>query len=214
MDKLLTKFDDYSLWLADRTSLREISNFIIRTNYEFHMGALIFPKDEIEDNYRHIYENHEASYFYILKDNNGDYIGTIKSQKWDQQSPLPIEKMFGIDVKSFAANLPFVTNEIWHIGCFAIDQKKILNDQNLMHKRISILKTLLMCALNHVYPNPRNIFLAECDKKLHQTLRVLKIDCEVIGKSIFYLGSETVPMFNTGKGIKTFFESHRNYSYV
>lgn len=68
-------------------------------------------------------------------------------------------------------------------------------------------------ALQHIYAERTNILIAECDKKLFDKLQLMEIYSSQIGDSKYYLGSETVPMFNTAIGVKRFVEQNNALCY-
>jgi len=202
MDTLLNDFQNFSLWLISKENLQKVSSFILRVNNQVHMNSnIIIYKDFVKtreiDN-----DSFSTSHFYAIKNRKHEIVGTIKAQKWDRQSPLPIEHDFNIKVADIVSNLNCYPNEIWHIGRFAIDQEKVKKDQFLRKNRLTLLKLLLANAFQHIYTNPSNIALAECDKKLFEKLKLLQINSTPIGESKTYLGSETVPIYNTSSGVE------------
>ncbi|QIH40216.1 hypothetical protein G7A72_15985 [Flavobacterium sp. Sr18] len=90
---------------------------------------------------------------------------------------------------------------VWHIGRFAI--KKEVSD-------ISLFKKLIICAITPVCQHKDNIAFAECDSKLLRMLKLLGIKTTIIGKSINYLGSETIPISMNYDGLISFYEKNKN----
>src|SRR5690606_16427117 len=130
----------------------------------------------------------EEQYFknskvYVAKEFSGNIIGSIRSLKWNYVDILPIQKIFNIDPIIYSNNL--LNSEIWHIGRFAI--KKEIKDR-------SLFKRLMVCAIHPICQKKNNIAFAECDSKLLRVLNILGIQTNVVGDSINYLGSETIPI--------------------
>jgi hypothetical protein len=114
----------------------------------------------------------------------------------------------------FLTNLSPAPNKVWHIGRFAIDQEELIADKHLKSRRITILKLLLFSAFKHVADDEDSIAIAECDSKLFEKLRLFKICSEILGEPKTYLGSLTLPIYNTSAGVKEFVESNKELCYV
>jgi hypothetical protein len=213
MDILLNDFQDYSLWLVSREHLSDVSRFILRVNHQVHLNSNIINYSDFVKTKELDFKSFSTSYFYAIKNRKYEIVGTIKAQKWDGKSKLPIEDDFDIRIDKIVKNLDEKPNEIWHIGRFAIDQQKIREDALLRKNRITILKLLLTNVLQHVCMNETNIYLAESDKKLFDKLKLMGINSTQIGESKMYLGSETVPIFNTAKGVEKFVKDHKHLCY-
>jgi hypothetical protein len=91
-------------------------------------------------------------------------------------------------------------NEIWHIGRFAI--KKGLRDLNL-------LKKLMVAAIAPVCMHKDNFAFAECDAKLLRILTLIGITAKIVGQSIDYLGSETIPICMSYDGLIDFYNQNK-----
>ena len=63
----------------------------------------------------------------------------------------------------------------------------------------------MVCAIPPICKNKGNIAFAECDSKLLRILTLLGIKATVIGNSINYLGSETIPILMTYDGLIDFY---------
>ncbi|MCZ4694073.1 hypothetical protein DWB61_02775 [Ancylomarina euxinus] len=208
MDILLNDFQDFSLWLVSHDHLNEVSSFILRVNHQVHLNSNIINYSDLLKTRKLDLDSYSSSFFYAIKNRKHEIVGTIKAQKWDGNSRLPIEDDFDVKVVDVLNELSYTPHEVWHIGRFAIDQQRIKTDPFLRKNRVVILKLLMVNALQHIYANLTNILIAECDKKLFDKLRLMEIYSSQIGDSKFYLGSETVPMFNTAIGVKKFVEQH------
>tara|TARA_R110001583_G_scaffold25760_2_gene93064 strand:- start:11490 stop:12206 length:717 start_codon:yes stop_codon:yes gene_type:complete len=213
MDILLNDFQDYSLWVVSKEHLSDVSRFILRVNHQVHLNSNIINYADLVKTKELDLKSFSTSYFYAIKNREQEIVGTIKAEKWDGKSKLPIEDDFDINVDDILNRLDFKPNEIWHIGRFAIDQQKIRKDFLLRNNRITILKLLLTSVLQHVCMNSNNVYLAESDKKLFDKLKLMGINSSQIGESKMYLGSETVPIFNTAKGVEKFVNKHKHLCY-
>ncbi len=52
--------------------------------------------------------------------------------------------------------------------------------------------------------------IAECDRKLQKAFFALDIFCEELSSGHFVLGSEALPILNTGAGLHKFVEKYRH----
>ena len=127
-------------------------------------------------------------------------IGLIRIMKWDKKDLLPVQKIFNIN-PLVAVEFIKEQSAVWHIGRFAVSSFKKIPG-------ILLFKQLSAYALAPLYENHSDIVIAECDSKLIRVLSALGITFNILGRSIFYLGSETIPVFLTHSGVKDFFERH------
>jgi hypothetical protein len=180
--------------------LSELSKFVVAENFKHHLNNNL-PKDYKRD-ISSIYDE-EISYFndseiYVVKDFKGNILGSIRVLKWNYLAVLPLEKIFGIP--PLLVTKKFNANNIYHIGRFAI--KKEVRDINLF-------KQLMVCAIAPVCKHKENIAFAECDSKLLRILTLLGIKTTVIGESINYLGSETIPISMNYSGLINFYTKNK-----
>ncbi len=185
----------------NQNELYNMSKFVVTENFNHHANE-VFPdhyQNDIDSVYKEEMEFLENSKIFAVKTNLGDLMGTIRVLKWDFVSPLPIQKMFGIDPFTCAEGNPI--NEIWHIGRFAI--KTGVRDINL-------LKKLLVCAIAPVCDHKDNIVFVEIDAKLLRVLRLMGIKAKVVGESIEYLGSETIPICAPYSGLIDFYNENKH----
>jgi hypothetical protein len=178
-----------------------MSKFVVTENFNHHANEVFssnYQKD-IDSVYQEEMGFLKNSKIFIFKSDLGDLIGTIRVLKWDFINPLPIQKMFGID--PFLCTEGNDINDIWHIGRFAI--KKGVRDINL-------LKKLLVCAIAPVCTHKDNIAFAEIDAKLLRVLRLMGIKAKTVGKSIEYLGSETIPVSMSYDGLIDFYNENKH----
>ena len=180
--------------------LSQLATFIVAENFNHHANEEMpenFEKDVFS-----IYEE-EKRYFmnsqiFVAKDSINSLVGAIRVLRWNYVDQLPIEKMFGIDPLSVDP-----INElrpIWHIGRFAT--KKNCADFNLFKK-------LMVSAIAPICQNKKSIAFAEIDSKLLRVMRIMGIKAKVVGESINYLGSETIPIAMDYDGLIDFYNKNR-----
>lgn len=178
-----------------------LAEFVVAENFKHHSNNEL-PETYVSDVWS-VYKE-ELGYFknsnaYAAKDDNGNFLGAIRVLKWDYRSELPIQKMFGINPAHFSSILE--EGSIWHIGRFAI--KKGIRDINLFKK-------LMICAITPICTHKKNIAFAEIDAKLLRVLRLLGIKATVVGESIDYLGSETIPVCMYYDGLINFYNENKH----
>lgn len=177
-----------------------LAQFVVEENFNHHSNNKQ-PKN-YKNSIDSIY-NEEINYFnnseiFVAKNNVGSILGSIRILKWNYSDLLPLQKIFGIN--PLLAIKSDRINNIYHIGRFAI--KKGVRDINLF-------KQLMVCAIGPVCENEDNVVFAECDRKLLRILTMLGIEATVIGESITYLGSETIPIAITQKGLINFYNKNK-----
>ena len=179
----------------------ELAEFVVKENFNHHSDNQL-PEgyhDDIESIFKEEVKYYENSKVFVSKDASGSIIGSIRVLKWNFIDVLPLQKIFGIN-PLLAINEPNI-NEIYHIGRFAI--KKGVRDINLF-------KQLMVCAIAPICEQKGNIAFAEIDSKLLRVLRLLGIKANVIGESIDYLGSETIPVGMTYDGLIDFYNENKH----
>lgn len=181
--------------------LLDLARFVVTENFKHHSNDVL-SKGYEEDVYS-IYKE-ETSFYkdsetFVVKNYSRIIVGAIRVLKWNYIDILPLQKIFGINPMLAAKNNS--VNNIYHIGRFAI--KKEVGDINLF-------KQLMVCAIAPVCKHKENIAYAECDSKLLRVLSLLGIKTTVIGESIFYLGSETIPISMTYDGLIEFYNKNKN----
>jgi len=107
--------------------------------------------------------------------------------------------MFGINPLLVPGGL--AAKGIFHIGRFAINKEV---------KDVNLFKQLMVCAIAPICQDESNIAFAEIDSKLLRILSLLGIKAKIIGKSIHYLGSETIPVLMDYEGLSTFYNANKN----
>ena len=180
--------------------LSELADFIVTQNFDHHAGGAL--PDNYSEDIKSIREEEEVYYqnsqIFIARNNQNNIIGAIRVLKWNFMDELPIQKIFGINPLYVKKG---TINDIYHIGRFAISKEM---------GNFNLFKKLMMCAIAPVCNHNSNIVFAECDSRLLRTMTLLGIKTEVIGESIDYLGSETIPVCMTGAGLMDFYQRHIN----
>jgi len=172
-----------------KNELRDLITFVVTEIYE-HFNYRDYTQESFENELEYLFKEDIAFYdnsiYYVLRDSIEHKIyGSIKTTLWDHATMLPMEKLFHINIQDiFVPEYP----NIWHLGRFVIS-RKIPDD------RISILKKMLYKAFYPVYAIGAGIIVAECDKKLTITLKKMGIDSFILGESIDYICSETLPIY-------------------
>ncbi len=180
--------------------LYDLAKFVVKENFIHHSKYI--NSQQLEDGVDAVYKE-EAKFnnskIFVSRDSTNEINGSIRVLKWNSRDTLPIEKLFDIKPSLLTSS---TGTEIWHIGRFAIKQ---FSDK----AGFSIFKILMTFAINEVCRNENSIALAECDVKLLKILRLLGIEAETLADPIYYLGSETIPVLLTYKGLKHFLD--KNY---
>ncbi|WP_428742648.1 hypothetical protein [Tenacibaculum sp.] len=178
-----------------------LSKFVVEENFNHHVedeGRIKIEKD-ILSVYQEEINYVENSEIFVCKDDCGSITGAIRVLRWNYIDKLPIQNIFGIDPLMVVEDRDL--HEIWHIGRFAI--KKGVNDPNLFKK-------LMVCAISPICKHKGNIAFAECDSKLLRILLLLGIKPNVVGESVNYLGSETIPISLPYEGLIEFYERNKH----
>ncbi len=184
----------------EANQIYDLAKFVVTENFKHHSNdnSLKDYKNDINSIYKE--ELHfKDSEVYISRDHSGLIFGAIRVLKWNFIDVLPLQKIFGIN-PLLVIHKPNI-NDIYHIGRFAI--KKNVRDINLF-------KQLMVCAITSICKHKNNIAFAECDSKLLRILNLLGIQTTVIGESVNYLGSETIPIVMTYDGLIGFYNNNRH----
>lgn len=177
-----------------------ISQFVVSENFKHHLKKELSANyvTDIDLAYLEDMNYSKNSQIFIVKNKEGEIIGSIRALKWNYINELPIQKMFGINPLAYINGNSI--NEIWHIGRFAI--KKGV-------RSIRLLKKMLVYAIGPICEHKDNIAFAECDAKLLRIMAIMGIKAKIIGKSIDYLGSETVPVCMSYNGLIDFYNKNK-----
>ncbi|QOG01215.1 hypothetical protein [Flavobacterium sp. MDT1-60] len=181
--------------------LTELAKFVVEENFNHHCENV--SAQEIISDTQEVYDE-ELNYFkdseiFVAKDFSGNIQGSIRVIKWDYKTKLPLQKIFNIDPLSYKYSQN--ATSVWHIGRFAT--KKDVKDKTLFRK-------LMVCAIAPICEQKDGVAFAECDSKLLRIMNLLGIKAEVIGASINYLGSETIPIAMNYAGLEEFYYNNKS----
>lgn len=177
---------------------RALISYIITENY-LHHGIHKEPAELESETAMLCAEEAQYTDSHIFGAMAGDRIcGSIRICKKLPGQVLPLEKMYGIDI---CALVPDGVS-VYHIGRFAVSK-------GADGSGIRVFKTLMALALRVADKDPAATVFAECDRKLLRTVRHLGIEAEAIGRPIFYLGSETVPVQMPRGSYQKFLEANK-----
>jgi hypothetical protein len=180
--------------------IKNLSEFVVRENFKHHTNNILPTgyENDVMEIYLEEMNYINDSEIFVTRDSSGNILGSIRVLKWDYVSTLPLQKIFDINPLSVIGDIQL--NDIWHIGRFAINKE--VSDVNLFKK-------LMVCAISPICQHKGNIAFAECDSKLLRVLRLLGIKANVIGESIDYLGSETIPVSMSYDGLIEFYNANK-----
>ncbi len=184
-----------------KNQLIDLAEFVVTENFKHHSNNNL-PNDyrnDVNSIYKEELSFYENSEVFTTKDFTGSILGSIRVLKWNYTDVLPLQKIFGIN-PLLAINKSSVNN-IYHIGRFAV--KKDVRDINLF-------KMLLVCVAELICNHSENTAFAECDSKLLRILNLLGVKTTIIGESVNYLGSETIPIAMTYDGIIGFYNKNKH----
>ena len=92
--------------------------------------------------------------------------------------------------------------EYWHIGRFAIDS-------SIGVSPVHLFKQLMIYAVTPIMKSEYGYMVAEVDAKLLKVVNALGIHTINLGESIYYLSSETVPIYASQEGITPFYQHYQ-----
>lgn len=203
MEKLVYANGLYNIWqLTERKCLQELAEFVVKENYKHHVGKRPYEciKDEINSVYQEELQYIENSTIFVVRDNTGKIVGSIRVFKWDRKKILPIQKIFGINpLEAIYAESDY---SYWHIGRFAIDSFAGI-------PTLTLFKQLMVYAVHPIVSDSKSYMIAESDSKLLKVMSALGIDITLLGNSIYYLASETIPICSSKQGLFSFYTHYQ-----
>jgi hypothetical protein len=208
MDQKVKQFDGFSLWQTGKDTLPAFSFFVTNIYSKCCNQQNVISGENILNTLHHDLEHYDWAWFYAIRNSDNAIIATIKVTLWHPALHFPIHDVFKVSIDKILENLSFRPAEIWHLGRLAIDHRMIAADKRLSKYRLHILKILLVTAFRHICAHDNNIMIAECDTRLNEKIRLLGIHSIPVGNSMMYLGSETVPIYNTAKNLKQFLNTY------
>lgn len=208
MEKMVYANGLYIIWqLTERKCLQELAEFVVKENYKHHVGKRPYEciKDEINSVYQEELQYIDNSTIFVVRDNTGKIVGSIRVFKWDRKKILPIQKIFGINpLEAIHAESDY---SYWHIGRFAIDSFAGI-------PTITLFKQLMVYAVYPVVCDTKSYMIAETDSKLLKVMNALGIKTVQMGHSVNYLASETIPVYSSKNGLLLFYKHYNNLCQV
>lgn len=204
MEKQIYTNGQYNIWqLTGKECLQELAEFVVRENYKHHVGDFSYEsiKDAIDSVYQEELQYIDSSTIFVVRNEAGKIIGSIRVFKWDRKKILPIQKIFGIN--------PLMTihsesdYSYWHIGRFAVDSFAGI-------PTITLFKQLMVYAVHPIVCDEKSYMIAETDSKLLKVMNALGIETIQLGHSINYLASETIPVCSSKNGLLLFYKHYEN----
>lgn len=203
MKQLIIKSNKYKIYEVDSLYLREIATFVVNENYKHHHSTDTSKlNSEIESVYQEELIYAKSAHIFIVENNSSAIIGSIRVMKWNMRNKLPMQKIFGINPLDHITTSNVTT--FWHIGRFAISTCSGISCGTLF-------KQLMIYAIYPICKEKDGYMIAECDSKLLRTMSLLGIDTVSLSKGIYYLSSETIPVYANKAGLEKFY---RNFSYL
>lgn len=195
--------ENYYFTKLRKDELPDLIDFYLRATQEHYKLSAYSEQDYQMDYASLIGEDlvfFDQSEYYVLrsKTDNGIY-ASIRITYWDKETNLPIQKLFAIKTEDLL--LPDIEN-FWHIGRFVISGR-------IAGNRINILKKMLFDAFYVPYSLEAGLIIAECDRKVVNTLRKLEIESYQLGDPIIYLYSETLPIYIRSEWLEVFIQKNR-----
>jgi hypothetical protein len=211
MDIKIIDYQDFSVWLVSKPNLPQFSHFVAnvyRKRYPEITGASCnsMITEMAEEDIKYC----KQAFFYAIKSKDGKVAGTIRVCKWQDGMVFPMERIWCVSVPDLMRKLPFVPPQVWHLGRFAVDRDVVVSDPRLRKAYTSLFKTLLIMAFRHICSHENNLMIAECDTRLNDKIKLMGIHLTVAEHQVNYLGSNVVPVYNTGKDLQSFINK---YSY-
>lgn len=203
MEKLIYTNKYYQIWQLDKKNLYELAEFVVKENYKHHAGE--FSSESINNDIYSVYQEElqyiDNSTIFVVRNNAGKIIGSIRVFKWDKKKTLPIQKIFGIDpLMAIHSEKKY---SYWHIGRFAIDSFAGI-------PTITLFKQLMVYAVHPIVRENESYMIAETDSKLLKVMNGLGIETIQLGHSVHYLASETIPICSSKNGLLLFYKHYRD----
>ncbi|VTR45639.1 hypothetical protein [Sphingobacterium thalpophilum] len=195
--------ENYYFTKLRKDELPDLIDFYLRATQE-HYKLSAYSEQDYQTDYASLIGEDlvffDQSEYYVLrsKTDNGIY-ASIRITYWDKETNLPIQKLFAIKTEDLL--LPDIEN-FWHIGRFVISGR-------IAGNRINILKKMLFDAFYVPYSLEAGLIIAECDRKVVNTLRKLEIESYQLGDPIIYLYSETLPIYIRSEWLEVFIQKNR-----
>ena len=199
MKKSIWSCNDYSIVEVGTDHLYDIADFVVRQNHIHHSAGLLPDNidSDIEDIYYEELSHSAQSMYFVVLDNKGKMIGSIRVFRWDKKTPLPMQKIFRISPLTKVSDDGDVS--FWHIGRFAIDSASGFST-------VTLFKQLMALAVAPIIKEEHSYMLAETDSHLLRVMNALGIETEQMGEPLVYLASETIPVYSSKDGLIKFYQ--------
>ncbi len=199
MEKVIWSCDDYTIFRVSADRLHDIARFVVIQNYNHHSSEPIpdTAQEEIKDIYHEELSYAGESVYFIVRDNKGSIIGSIRVFKWNKVIPTPMQKIFNISPLEKVETTQDAS--FWHIGRFAIDS-------TVGFSTITMFKQLMALAVAPILREADSYMIAETDSHLLRVMNALGIETRQIGKPLIYLASETIPVYSSKKWLTNFYQ--------
>jgi N-acyl-L-homoserine lactone synthetase len=199
MEKVIWSCNDYSILRVDANRLHDVAQFVVTQNYNHHSPESIpdTAQQEIDEIYLEELSYSINSSCFIVRNNDGIIVGSIRVFRWDKKTPTPMEKIFHISPLEKVQDTP--QTSFWHIGRFAIDSKSGFST-------ITLFKQLMILAVAPILREDDSYMIAETDSHLLKVMNALGIETQKIGNPLNYLASETIPICSNKKGLIKFYQ--------
>lgn len=199
MEKLIYTNGQYNIWqLIGKEKLNELAEFVVRENYKHHVGD--FSSESIKDEIYSVYQEElqyiDNSTIFVVRNDAGKIIGSIRVFKWDRKKTLPLQKIFGIN--PLTAIHPETDYSYWHIGRFAVDSFSGI-------PTITLFKQLMAYAVHPIVCDTKSYMIAETDSKLLKIMNMLGITTNSLGKPLYHLASLTEPIYSSRKDLLPYY---------
>ncbi len=168
MEEIIWTCSRYTIIKAGRERLYDVIKFVVAQNYIHHSLGII-PKsvyEEIEKIHLEELSYSDDPFCFIVKNYEGEIIGSIRVYRWDKSTLTPMHKIFNISPLEKIKADPDCT--FWHIGRFAIDKSKGF-------PTITLFKQLMNLAIAPICNDKNGYMLAEIDSHLLKVIRSLGI---------------------------------------
>ena len=178
----------------EKDELFKLAEFVVRENFIHHCTAG-WSTEEVNTAIHTLYQEDLAifddSYFYVAM--KGDkIIGSVKVTRWDGMSPLPVERLFNIDMTRFEMQ------QVWHVGRFAISWEEKAGAR--------LLRKLITLAIYPICMEEDALMVAECDSKFVRGMEMMGIKTAALGMGKYYLGSLTLPIYAEREWLKEYLD--------
>jgi hypothetical protein len=216
MNTLIKNYENFSLWNVSESGRFKVTDFVLDVYRDVYGWN---PPDFLEhrEAMREEDESYSNAFFYMIKDESGNALGTSMICCCEEGEDTPMQKEFGIKMQDITKKYPFNVNRIWYMGRFAIHGGRVSTNPDLSKKRTMMYRLLLQAAFRHVVENDNDVVMAECDSRLYRNLNLIGVKPDAITEGKMVMGSVAIPIMSTGSRLRFFCDEYRHildYDYV